>query len=178
MKLSVKKESKSRILSPVAVLLVLAAAAGLMASAIIGGIVPGFVGGIYSHSPTITYQEFLAVDYIGVYHVIQAQPVCNSAFPPCFEANETLFLLTTENGSVRLMFYCGTTREGVTTITGWLDLCSNSSQLELNEGICLHVKGTLLQPSSWPSRQYHPLIRFEGDLVVFSYNQLAQASCS
>ena len=165
-------------LSPVTVLLVLAAAAGLMASAIIGGIVPGFVDGIYSHSPTITYQESLAVNYVGVYHVIQAQPVCDSAFPPCFESNETLFFLSTGMGTVRLVFYCGTTREGLTTITGWVDLCNNSSQLQLNEGTCLHVKGTLLQPSSWPSKQYLPLMQFDGDLFVFSYNQLPQASCS
>lgn len=169
---------KARILSPVAVLLVLAAAAGLMASAIIGGLVPGFVpGGFYSHSPTITYREFLAVNYTGVYHVSQAEPICNSAFPPCFAANETIFFLSTRNGTVRLVFYCGTTRAGLTTMTGWVDLCSKASELQLEEGTCLHVKGTLLQPSSWPSKQYFPFMRFDGDLFVFTYNQVPQASC-
>ena len=168
---------KSTVVSPVTVLLILAAAAGLMASAIIGGIVPGFIDGVYSHSPTVTYQESLAVSYVGIYHVAQAEPICNSAFPPCFASNETIFFLTSGNGTVRLVFYCGTTRNGLTTVTGWVDLCSNPTQLQLEEGTCLQVKGTLLQPSSWPSKQYLPPMQFIGDLFVFTYAQVPQGSC-
>jgi len=168
---------KSTVVSPVTILLILAAAAGLMASAIIGGIVPGFIDGVYSHSPTVTYQESLAVSYVGIYHVAQAEPVCNSAFPPCFASNETIFFLTSGTGTVRLVFYCGTTRNGLTTVSGWVDLCSNATQLQLGEGTCLQVKGTLLQPSSWPSKQYLPSMHFIGDLFVFTYTQVPQASC-
>jgi len=171
-------KQKSRTLNPVAVLLVLAAAAGLMASAIIGGIVPGFIDGVYSRSPTITYQGSLAVNYTGIYQVAQVEPICNSAFPPCFAANETVFFLSNGNRTVRLVFYCGTTRNGLTTVTGWVDLCSSASQLQLEEGTCLHVKGTLLQPSSWPSKQYLPVMQFYGDLFVFVYTQLPQSSCT
>jgi hypothetical protein len=173
-----KSGKKSKILSPVTLFLVLAAAAGLMTTAIMEGIVPGFViGGIYSRSPTITYQGSLAVNYVGVYHVIQAQPICNSAFPPCFAANETVFFLSTRNGTIRLVFYCGKTMQGLTTITGWVDFCSNASQLQPNDGVCLHVEGTLLQPSSWPNKQYLPSLRFDADLFVFSYTQVPQATC-
>ena len=173
-----KSGKRSKVLSPVTVFLVLAAATGLMASAIMEGMVPGSViGGIYSHSPTITYQGSVAASYTGSYHVIQAQPICDSAFPPCFEANETVFTLGTRNGTIRLIFYCGTTLKGLTTLTGWIDLCSNASQLQLSDGVCVYAKGTLLQPSSWPSKQYLPLVRFDADLFVFSYNQVPEASC-
>ena len=174
-----KNGNKSKILSPVTVVLVLAAATGLMASAIISGVMPGFViGGIHSHSPTITYEGSVAVSYVGYYQVIQAQPLCDSAFPPCFEANETIFMLSTRNETIRLVFYCGTTMKSLTTLTGWVDMCSNVSQLQITAGICMQVKGTLLQPSSWPSRQYLPLLRFDGDLFVFSYNEVPAATCS
>lgn len=169
-------KGKSRILSPVTVLLVFAAAAGLMASAIIGGIVPGFVGGYYSHSPTITYQGSFDVNYVGIFHVLQAEPICNSAFPPCFATNETVFFLNAGNVTIRLVFYCGTTKNGF-TIAGLYDFCSKASDIQFDEGTCLHVKGTLLQPSSWPSKQYLPLMRFHGDLFVFTYNQVPHASC-
>jgi len=173
-----ESRKKSRILSPSTVLLVLAAAAGLMGTAITEGIVPGFViGGVYSHSPTITYQGSLAVSYVGVYHVVQAKPICNSAFPPCFATNETVFFLSARNGTIRLVFYCGKTMEGLTTVTGWIDLCSDTSQLQFGDGVCLQVKGTLLEPSSWPNEQYLPSMRFDGDLFVFSYHQVLQANC-
>jgi hypothetical protein len=174
----VEKRKKSRILSPSTVFIVLASAAGLMGAAITAGIVPGFViGGVHSQSPTVTYQGSVAVNFVGVYHAIQAQPICNSAFPPCFAANETVFFLSTRNSTIRLVFYCGKTMEGLTTLTGWVDLCSDTSQLQFGDGACLHVKGTLLEPSSWPNKQYLPSMRFDGDLFVFSYNQVLQANC-
>ena len=176
--ISTARRKKTRRLGPVTVLLVLAASAGLMGTAIMEGMVPGFViGGVYSHSPTITYQESLAVSYIGGYHVIQAEPICNFAFLPCLATNETVFLLSTKNATIRLIFYCGYTMKGVTTETGWVDVCSYASQLQFSDGVCLHVKGTFLEPSSWPSKQYIPSLRFGGDLFVFSYDQVNQAAC-
>jgi hypothetical protein len=153
-----------------AVLLVLGASLGLMSAAIIAGIVPGFeAGGVHSLSPTATYQGYLGVDYQGVYRYVQAVPNCRTDFPPCLASDEALFYLNTKNGTIRLIFYCG----GLVK-----DYCESPAQLTFNDGACLRVKGTLLEPSKWPSEQFSPLMHFKGDLYVFENQTLPQGSCS
>jgi len=88
---------------------------------------------------------------------VDAQPLCAQAFPPCFGASEGVFYLTTENATVQLVFYCG---------AGY---CSSAQQLPFHDGDRIDVKGTLLQPSDWPTKEYEPTLRFFGDLYVFNY---------
>jgi hypothetical protein len=108
-------------------------------------------------SPTATHTEYLSVGYSGVYHYVDAQPLCAQTFPLCFVGSEDVFYLTTQNATIQLVFYCG---------AGY---CYSAQQLPFNDGDRIYVKGTLLQPSDWPTNEYHPTLRFFGDLYVFNY---------
>ena len=111
---------------------------------------------IPSQSPTATHTGYVGVSYTGVYHYVTAQPLCSHNFFPCWTPSETVFYLTTENETVRLIFYCG------------LDYCYSAQQLPFHDGDRIYVKGTLLQPSDWPTNKYQPPLQFIGDLYVFN----------
>jgi hypothetical protein len=143
------------------VVLVLATSLGLVSAAMLGG--------VYRHSPTATYQGYFSISYRGVYHYLDAEPICRTNLPPCLVSSEAVFYMNTENGTIRLVFYCGKIVQ---------DYCTNASQLPFGNGTCLHVKGTLLKPSRWPSNQFSPFIHFEGDLYVFTYEIIPSASCA
>jgi len=108
-------------------------------------------------SPTATHTGYFSVGYTGVYNYVDAQPICALSFPPCLVGSEVVYYLTTSNATIRLIFYCG---------AGY---CWNAQQLPFKEGDEIHVKGTLLQPSDWPTNEYQPTLRFFGDLYVFNY---------
>jgi hypothetical protein len=109
-------------------------------------------------SPTATHSGYLAVNYTGVYHYVEAQPLCAQSFPPCLvPSSEVVFYLTTENATIRLVFYCG------------IGYCYSAQQLPFKEGDKIRVEGTLLQPSDWPTNKYQPTLRFFADLYVFNY---------
>jgi hypothetical protein len=161
---------KPRLLTLGTVLLVLATSIGIFSTALFGGIIPGFrYGGVYTHSPTATYSGYFSINYVGVYHYVQATPICRTAFPPCLAPDEVVFFLNAKNGTIRLVFYCG----GIVK-----DYCESPSQLSVSDGACLHVKGTLIVPSKWPSSQFSPRMQFDGDLYVFENQTLPEASCS
>ena len=163
-------KKKPRLLTLGTVILVMGASFGIISAAIFGGIVPGFeYGGVYTHSPTATYQGYLSINYLGVYHYVHAVPICRTAFPPCHAPDEALFYLNAKNGTIRLIFYCG-------NIVKYY--CESPSQLPFSDGTCLHVKGTLLEPSKWPSDQFSPSMHFSGDLYVFQNQTLPETSCS
>ena len=109
------------------------------------------------HSPTATHTGYFAVSYTGVYHYVTAEPLCSMSFPPCWTPSEVVFYLTTENETVRLVFYCGP------------DYCYNPQQLPFHDGDRIYVKGTLIQPSDWPTSKYQPALQFIGDIYVFNY---------
>jgi hypothetical protein len=164
------KNKKPRLLTLGTILLVLAALVGAFSAAFFAGLIPGFeFGAVYTHSPTATYSGYFSINYVGVYHYVQAVPVCRNAFPPCLSSDEALFYLNAKNGMIRLIFYCGGPVKYY---------CDSPSQLPFSDGACLHVKGTFLEPSKWPSDQYSPLMHFEGDLYVFENETLPEASCS
>ena len=114
-------------------------------------------------SPTATHTEYLSVGYTGVYHYVDAQPLCAETFPPCFVGSEDVFYLTTGNGTIQLVFYCGV------GLPQMLSYCYTAQQLPFHDGDRIYVKGTLLQPSEWPTNEYQPTLRFFGDLYVFNY---------
>ncbi|MGA2460020.1 MAG: hypothetical protein ABSF82_01165 [Candidatus Bathyarchaeia archaeon] len=158
-------------LTIISILLVAAASTGLISAAMSGGIVPGVpgVGEASTHSPTATYQGYLGATYHGLYQYVEATPLCRNAFPPCMAPDEAVFYLTSKNGTIRLVFYCGAFS---------LDYCDSPSQLPFSNGTCLQVKGTLLQPSKWPTNQFNPTMHFNGDLYVFENETLPGTSCS
>jgi hypothetical protein len=160
---------KGKNLSWISILLVLTASIGLVSSAM-WGILPGFQGGIYWHSPTSTFQGYLSVNYTGIYGQVSARRLCRLSFPPCLAPDEDVFYLNTGNGTVRLVFYCRSITNLMTTVYGY---CSNASQLPFGGGACLYVKGTLIVPSEWPTSQFTPALSFTGDLYVFQYEPLA-----
>mgnify|MGYP001032081847 CR=1 FL=1 len=146
------------------VVLVLGATLGLVSAAMVNSRLPGFehfYRGVYLRSPTRTYQGYLSVDYEGVYHYVTAKPLCRNQYPPCFDSDEVVFYLGTTNGTIRLIFYCG------------LDYCSEASQLPFGDGAHIYVKGTLIQPSAWPTTKFKPSLNFEGDLYVFQNRTLS-----
>jgi hypothetical protein len=110
------------------------------------------------HSPTATYSAYLSVSYTGVYHHVDAQPLCSEVFPPCLVPSEPVFYLTAENATnIQLVFYCGP------------DYCWSAQQLPFSDGTRIHVEGTLLTPSRWPASEYRPTLQFIADLYVFNY---------
>jgi len=165
-----KSGRKPRLLALGTILLVLGASLGIVSIAFFGGFIPGFeYGDVYTHSPTATYQGYFSVDYVGIYHSAQEIPVCHTVFPGCPVSSEVVFYLNAKNGTIQLIFYCGSKVKYY---------CDSPSQLPFGDGTCLHVKGTLLQPSKWPSDQFSPRIHFSGDLYVFQNQTLAKTSCS
>jgi hypothetical protein len=168
--LKVKGNRKRNLLTLGTVLLVVVMCLAVISAAFFGGIIPGFTfGGVYTHSPTATYSGYFSIEYVGVYHYVQAMPVCRAAFPPCIATSEFLFYMNAKNGTIRLVFYCGHVAKYY---------CESPSQLQFSNGTCLHVKGTLLRPSKWPSDQYSPTMSFDGDLYVFENESLPQIACS
>lgn len=159
-----RRMKKQNILSLTTILLVLAGISGILAAATIGGVLPGSQSS--THSPTETYQGYLAVSYQGTYHYVVAVPLCNVLICP---ASETVFYLNTSKGTIRLIFYCGRFS---------IDYCYSASQLPFGDGACLYVKGTLLEPSKWPSDRFSPSLHFQGDLYVFENATLPETSCS
>jgi hypothetical protein len=133
----------------------------LMITAILGvvsvGLNTGNTSTISFHSPTATHTGYFSASYTGVYHYVEAQPLCSKNFPPCWVPSEVVFYLTTENETVRLIFYCSA------------GFCYSAQQLPFHEGDRIYVKGTLLQPSDWPTNKYQPTLEFVGDLYVFKY---------
>lgn len=139
--------------SLVSLMLAITAALGLL-SAVLYSVNPPTVP---FHSPTATHTGYFSVSYTGVYHYVTVQPLCSQSWPQCWVPSETVFYLTSENATVRLVFYCGQ------------DFCSSAQQLPFHEGDRVYMKGTLLQPSEWPTSNYHPALQFIGDLYVFNY---------
>lgn len=154
---------KLKLLTLGAILLVVGASFGFMSAAIIQVIVPVFKGG---HTNSRSYQGYVGVNYQGIYHYVTTIPICTTGFAHCTESNETVFYLTTKNARIQLIFYCGK------------NYCDSPSQLPFSDGTCLHARGTLLEPSSWPSDQFSPSMRFDGDLYVFGNRSLPGTSCS
>jgi len=108
-------------------------------------------------SPTLTQTGYLSVGYTGIYHYVDAQPLCAQSFSPCLvPSSEVVFYLTTENATIQLIFYCA---------AGY---CYSAQQIPFKDGDRIYVKGTLLQPSDWPTNRYQPTLRFFGDLYVFN----------
>lgn len=117
--------------------------------------------GVQWHSPTMTYQGYLSVEYSGIYRYVEAIPTCSKAFPPCFDAYPLVFYLETDNGLlVRLILQCG------------LEDCYRANQVPLTGGTRIHVKGTLIEPSQWPAPTYEPRLYFVGDLYVRQYSSM------
>jgi hypothetical protein len=164
------RKRKPRPLTIGTVLLVLAASAGIVSAALLGGLVPGFRYGMRTQSPTATYSGYFSINYVGIYHYVHAVPVCRRAFPPCLANGEVLFFMNAKNGTIRLVFYCGSTLAPY--------YCESPSDLSFNDGTCLHVRGTLIEPSKWPSSQFSPSMSFDGDLYVFENQTLPETSCS
>jgi hypothetical protein len=108
-------------------------------------------------SPTATHTGYVGMSYTGVYHYVNAQPLCAQSFPPCLVGGEAVFYLSTPNATIRLVFYCG---------AGY---CWNAQQLPFKDGDEIHVEGTLLRPSDWPTSKYQPTLQFFGDMYVFNY---------
>jgi len=135
----------------VSLILVITAASGLV-SAVLNA-----TSTVPFQSPTATHTGYFSVSYTGVFHYVIAKPLCSMNFPPCWTPSEVVFYLTTENETVRLVFYCGP------------DYCYNPQQLPFNDGDRIYVKGTLIQPSDWPTSKYKPILQFIGDLYVFNY---------
>jgi hypothetical protein len=152
------------------ILLVLVASAGIVSAALLGGLVPGFRYGVHTQSPTATYSGYFSINYVGIYHYVHATPVCRTAFPPCLTHDEALFFINSKNGTIRLVFYCG--------ISAAPYYCESPSELSFSDGTCLHVRGTLIEPSKWPSDQFYPTMHFDGELYVFENETLPQSSCS
>jgi hypothetical protein len=144
-------------------LLVVGASFGFMSAAIIEAIVPVFK---VAHTYFRSYQGYLSVNYEGIYRYVTAISTCNTGFTSCAESNQTVFYLTTKNATIQLIFYCGNY------------YCDSPSQLPFSDGTCLHVKGTLIEPSMWPSDQFSPSMHFDGDLYVFENQTLPKTSCS
>jgi hypothetical protein len=159
-----KGKKKQNILSVFTFLLIIVGISGLLSAAAIAGVLPGSQSSV--HSPTATYQGYFAVSYQGIYHYVVAVPFCAVLICP---ASETVFYLNTRNGTIRLIFYCGAFS---------IDYCYSATQLPFGDGTCLYVKGTLLQPSKWPSDKFSPPMHFNGDLYVFENETLPAASCS
>lgn len=135
----------------VSLILVITAVSGLVSAVLNATSTVSF------HSPTATHTGYFSVSYTGVYHYVNAEPLCSMSFPPCWTPSEVVFYLTTENETVRLVFYCG------------LDYCYGAQQLPFHNGDRIYVKGTLIQPSDWPTNKYHPALQFIADLYVFKY---------
>jgi len=108
-------------------------------------------------SPTATHTGIVGASYTGVYHYVNAQPLCALTFPPCLVGSEVVWYLTTPNETIRLIFYCG------------VGYCWNAQQISFKDGDMIHVEGTLLRPSDWPTNRYQPPLQFFGDLYVFNY---------
>lgn len=144
---------KSSVRSLVSLILVMTAALGLV-SVVLNAENTSTVS---FHSPTATHTGYFSVSYTGVYHYVTAEPLCSMSFPPCWVPSEVVFYLTTENETVRLVFYCG------------LDYCYSAQQLPFHDGDRIYVKGTLIQPSDWPTNKYQPTLQFIADLYVFKY---------
>ena len=119
-------------------------------------------------SPTITYSGYLGISYNGTYHYVSAEPLCNKAFPPCFQKGEVVFYLDTDHETIRLVLYCGKVA----------DFCRRAEEVPLRDESCIFVKGTLLIPSKWPTSQFEPSLQFDGDLYVFQYSTISESSCS
>ena len=133
---------------------------GLVSATVSSGYFPEFNSLLrvnYTHSPTATYSGYLAKAFFGTYQYLTAVPACQTGFIPCLSDDETVFYLVTEQGTLRLVFYCG------------LDYCSSPNQIPFAAGAQLQVKGTLLVPSAWPGSRFLPTLNFIGDLYVFSY---------
>jgi hypothetical protein len=154
---------RRKLLTLGAILLVVGASLGFMSAAIIEAIVPVFK---VAHTNSRSYQGYMSVNYQGIYHYVTAIPICTTGVASCTESNQTVFYLTTKNATIQLIFYCGN------------NYCDSPSQLPFSDGTCLQVKGTLLEPSEWPSDQFSPSIHFDGDLYVFGNQPLPATSCS
>jgi hypothetical protein len=93
------------------------------------------------------------------------------------------FYLETDNGLVQLIFYCGTLQTtssfqgkgidaGMMTqisknirVKQYSSYCANPSEVPIQPGTLLHVRGTLITPTMWPNSS----LQFIGDLYVFEY---------
>ena len=137
--------------SLVSLILAITAALGLVSAVLNGTPTVPF------HTPTATHTGYFSVSYTGVYHYVTAQPLCSKNFPPCWIPSEVVWYLTTENATIRLVFYCG------------LDYCTSPEQLPFRNGARIYVKGTLIEPSDWPTKNYQPTLQFGGDLYVFKF---------
>ena len=169
--MSIYTKQKNSSIGICSILLVLAASTGLVSAAMINGQLPGFErfrAGTYRQnmlSPTITYQGYFSVSYNGTYHSVIAKPLCRNALPPCLDSDELVFYLDTDSRLVvRLIFYCG---------AGY---CSRADELPFRDGARIYVKGTLIEPSQWPTSRFEPTLQFKSELYVFQYTTLPESS--
>jgi len=112
-----------------------------------------------SISPTATYTGQMGVSLHGTYRYVTAVPRCRQNPIPCSNPDETVFYLETNTTVVRLIFYCGVVP----------NYCTSPDQLPFSEGAVIFVKGTLIEPSKWPTTQFEPSKAFAADLYVFDY---------
>ena len=138
-------------------ILVLMASLGL-ASAVLYSYAPGLISQT-PISPTATYTGQMGVSFQGRYHYLTAVPKCRHNLIPCSTPDEVVFYLETNTTVVRLVFYCGVAP----------DFCTRADQLPFSNGATIYVKGTLIEPSKWPTDLFDPQLHFTKDLYVFHY---------
>jgi hypothetical protein len=142
-------------------ILVLMASLGL-ASAVLYSYAPGLIGQT-SISPTATYTGQLGVSFQGRYHYLTAVPKCRHNLFGCVASDEVVFYLETNTTVIRLIFYCGVAP----------DFCVRADQLPFSDGSLIYVKGTLIEPSKWPTNQFEPTLSFNADFYVFNYTAIS-----
>jgi len=133
-----------------------------LASAVLYNYAPGLISQT-SISPTTTYTGQMGVSLQGRYHYLTAVPKCRHNLFGCVASDEVVFYLETNTTIIRLIFYCGIVP----------DFCTRADQLPFTDGDSIHVKGTLIQPSKWPTTQFEQTISFNADLYVFHYDAIS-----
>jgi hypothetical protein len=78
-------------------------------------------------------------------------------------SDEVVFYLETNTTVIRLIFYCGVAP----------DFCVRADQLPFSDGSLIYVKGTLIEPSKWPTSQFEPTLTFSADLYIFNYTAIS-----
>ena len=132
-----------------------------LASAVLYNYAPGlgYLIGPTSISPTATYTGQMGVSFQGVYHYLTAVPKCRHNLFGCVTSDEFVFYLETNITIIRLIFYCGVVP----------NFCTSADQLPFSDGDLILVKGTLIEPSKWPTNLFNIELRFTADLYVFEY---------
>ena len=142
-------------------ILVLMASLGL-ASAVLYNYAPGLIGQT-SISPTATYTGQMGVSLQGRYHYLTAVPKCRHNLFGCVTSDEVVFYLETNTTIIRLILYCGPVP----------DFCVRADQLPFSDGAVIYVKGSLIEPSKWPTNQFEQTLSFNADLYIANYTAIS-----